>query len=545
MGAFDDLIPQKGGAFSDLVPAKEPKKEKSIGNWLADTFGPNGNLRGSAIGGAMQGAADLGVGALQLAANAVGMGDGINKKISEKEKEYQDARASAGRDGFDAARMAGNVAMTLPLGGIGAPAQGASMAARIGTGAAQGGAIAALNPVTNGGENFWSDKGQEVMSGAIGGGVMAPVAGALGRIISPNASKNADIKLLQQEGVSLTPGQALGGAWNSAEQKLSSLPVVGSMIEKARSKGVEDFNKAALNRALKHIGEAADETGNAGIAAAKEAFNKAYDDVIPKLKLDVTEPSLFGRLSNLFSKVQSLPAREANEFDAVIAREIDGRIAPNGVLSGQNLKDALAEIRTQGKQFSISTDAFQRKLGDAFKQLHKELLDEMMAKNGALGQQLKKVDTGYANFKRAERAASSVGNAGGDFTPAQLFNATKALDRSKDKGAFARGQALMQDLAGAGKRVMGNTVPDSGTAGRMLLSGGAIGGLAAAMSGDASVSPGAVTAAALPVALYNPAVRNALVKAITKRPDMADDVANALRQYMPIAGGSLALGLNQ
>mgnify|MGYP000849039526 CR=1 FL=1 len=545
MGAFDDLVPQKGGAFSDLVPAKEAKKDKSIGDWIADTFGPNGNLRGSAIGGAMQGAADLGAGGVQLVANALGMGEGVNKKIAEKEKEYQDARASAGREGFDAARMAGNVAMTLPLGGIGAPAQGASMAARIGTGAAQGGAMAALNPVTNGGENFWSDKGQEVMSGAVGGGVMAPVAGALGRIISPNASKNADIKLLQQEGVGLTPGQALGGAWNSAEQKLTSIPVVGSMIEKARSKGVEDFNKAALNRALKPIGEAAEETGNAGIAAAKEAFSKAYDDVIPKLKLDTTDGGLVGKLANLRGMVQSLPEREAQAFDSVIAREIDGRIAPNGVLSGQNLKDALAAIRDQGKKFSISPDAYQSDLGQAFKQLHKELLDEMMAKNGALGQQLKKVDTGYANFKRAERAASSVGNAGGDFTPAQLFNATKALDRSKDKGAFARGQALMQDLAGAGKRVMGNTVPDSGTAGRMLLSGGAIGGLAAAMSGDASVSPGAVTAAALPVALYNPAVRNALVKAITKRPDMADDVANALRQYLPIAGGSLALGLNQ
>lgn len=544
MGAFDDLVPQKGGAFADLVPAKEPKKEKSIGNWLADTFGPNGNLRGSAIGGAMQGAADLGVGALQLAANAVGMGDGINKKIAEKEKEYQDARASAGRDGFDAARMAGNVAMTLPLGGIGAPAQGASMAARIGTGALQGGAMAALNPVTSG-DSYWTDKGKDVAAGAAGGAVLAPVAGALGRIISPNASKNADIKLLQQEGVSLTPGQALGGAWNSAEQKLSSLPVVGSMIEKARSKGVEDFNKAALNRALKPIGEAADETGNAGIAAAKEAFSKAYDDVIPKLKLDATEPSLVGRLANLRSMVQSLPEREAKAFDAVIAREIDGRIAPNGVLSGQNLKDALAAIRDQGKKFSISPDAYQSDLGQAFKQLHKELLDEMMAKNGALGQQLKKVDTGYANFKRAERAASSVGNAGGDFTPAQLFNATKALDRSKDKSAFARGQALMQDLAGAGKRVMGNTVPDSGTAGRMLLSGGAIGGLAAMASGDGGVSPGAVTAAAIPLALYNPAVRNALVTAITKRPDMAGDVANALRQYLPIAGGSLALGLNQ
>ena len=223
---------------------------------------------------------------------------------------------------------------------------------------------------------------------------------------------------------------------------------------------------------------------------SKEAFSKAYDDVIPKLKLDAIDPSLVGRLANLRGMVQSLPEREAKAFDAVIAREIDGRIAPNGVLSGQNLKDALAAIRDQGKKFSISPDAYQSDLGQAFKQLHKELLDEMMAKNGALGQQLKKVDTGYANFKRAERAASSVGNAGGDFTPAQLFNATKALDRSKDKGAFARGQALMQDLAGAGKRVMGNTVPDSGTAGRMLLSGGAIGGLAAMASGDGGVSLG-------------------------------------------------------
>ena len=76
------------------------------------------------------------------------------------------------------------------------------------------------------------------------------------------------------------------------------------MIEKARSKGVEDFNKAALNRALKPIGETADETGNAGIAAAKEAFSKAYDDVIPKLKLD-RPTGLVGRLANLRSMVQS------------------------------------------------------------------------------------------------------------------------------------------------------------------------------------------------------------------------------------------------
>ena len=44
-----------------------------------------------------------------------------------------------------------------------------------------------------------------------------------------------------------------------------------------------------------------------------------------------------------------------------------------------------AAIRDQGKKFSISPDAYQSDLGQAFKQLHKELLDEMMAKERRFG----------------------------------------------------------------------------------------------------------------------------------------------------------------
>ena len=44
-------------------------------------------------------------------------------------------------------------------------------------------------------------------------------------------------------------------------------------------------------------------------------------------------------------------------------------------------------------------------------------------------------------------------------------------DKSAGKGAFARGDALMQDFAEVGQRVLPSTVPDSGTTGRVLMAG--------------------------------------------------------------------------
>lgn len=529
----------------EQAPAPKKEKEASIGDWIANTFGPNGNLRGSSIGGMMQGMADPVVGGVQLLANAVndftkttnlsslitgeknGLGDKVNSRIAEKEKEYQAARAAAGRDGFDAARLAGNVAITAPMAGVGGVP--ASMAGRVGMGAAQGGAYAALAPVTDGGENFWTDKGKSVATGAAMGGVMAPVAGAIARVISPKAN-SADINLLQQEGVRLTPGQAVGGGIAKAEEKLQSVPILGDAIAAARARGIKDFNKAALSRA----GSVADDTGEAGIAAAKKHLSAQYDEVIPKLQLNTASPDLVNKIGSLRGMVQSLPEREAKVFDDVITREIDKRLAPNGVLSGQNLKDALAAIRDKGSKFSKSPDAYQSDLGQAFKELHRTLLDDMMASNGANGAALKAIDKSYANFKRIERAQGSVANAGNDFSPAQLYSAVKALDRSKDKGQFAAGNSLMQDLAGAGKRVIGGNVPDSGTAGRVMMGGGVL--------GAGIVNPLIPAATLAGASIYTPAIQNALVKVLTREGGAKSQaVANKLRELMPLMGSQAVL----
>jgi len=188
MGTFDDLTPQQGGSFADLVPAKEPKKAKSrnIGEWIADTFGPNGNLRGSEIGSWMHGMADPVVGAVQLVANASGRGDAVNQAIAAKEKELADAKQAFGREGADISRIAGNV--TAPTNLIAASkiplASGAWRQA--GQGAAIGAASGAMEPVTDA-DNFWGNKAKQTAAGAIGGGIATPVLSKLGGAVTRRA----------------------------------------------------------------------------------------------------------------------------------------------------------------------------------------------------------------------------------------------------------------------------------------------------------------------------------------------------------------------
>jgi len=79
----------------DEAGASGPGVLQRAGNWIADTFGPNGNLRGSSIGGVMQGMANPVVGAVQLGAHALGLGDKIDPAIAAKEQEYQQARKGA------------------------------------------------------------------------------------------------------------------------------------------------------------------------------------------------------------------------------------------------------------------------------------------------------------------------------------------------------------------------------------------------------------------------------------------------------------------
>jgi hypothetical protein len=425
-------------------------------------------------------------------------------------------------------RLAGNVLNPANLAVASKIPAAATLAGRVGLGAVGGGVSALLNPVTSG--DFATEKAKQVATGAVAGGAVPVVTNALSRLVSPRASTNPQVQLLREEGVRPTIGQTLGGRVNAAEEKLMSVPVVGDAIGRARQGAAADLNRAAYNRALAPINEQlpAGVTGREAVQHVEEALGKRYDALLPNLTFKADQ-QLGAELSQLRNSVNTgaLDPNAAKAFNRILQNDVLGKFRGQQALTGQTLKDIESDLGAQARRFAGSQDADQRLVGDALQEVQAALRRTLERSNPSQAAELKAVNTGWANFKRLQRAAAGVGAEDGVFSSAQLQSAVKALDRSKDKASFSRGGALMQDLSESGKTVLGSKVPNSGTADR-IMAGGAL----PAMLLDPS---GATTAAMLsaPV-LYSRPVQNLLTAAIANRPQAAQPIANALQQSSPL-----------
>ena len=97
------------------------------------------------------------------------------------------------------------------------------------------------------------DVGERLKSGAASGAASA-VLGPVSQKLLPTKTKEA--RELMEEGVKLTPGQALGGPMARGlkrfEETATSIPLIGT--SEALKRGKETFNIAVYNRALDKIG---------------------------------------------------------------------------------------------------------------------------------------------------------------------------------------------------------------------------------------------------------------------------------------------------
>lgn len=511
MGLAD---PFQGGAqlLTKMLPESVVKAGDRLNNWLADKTGLVARLPEG----------------------------GVDQQTREREAAYQAQRKAAGEDGVDWWRLGGNVLSPANAAlAYAAPMKIASLTGRIAAGAGTGAAASALAPVSSG--DFSDEKMKQIGVGAaFGGAVPAAVAG-FGRMVSPKASLNADVSLLRKEGVKdMTLGQALGGRWNAAEEKLQSLPIMGDMITSARNKALGQFNKAAVARATSPIGEAADDIGHIGVSKAGDALSNAYDDVLSSLKVVKFDGKFSQDASQLRQMAKDLTPTMRNKFNATYKNILAGRTSPAGGMTAETMKRVDSEVGGLAARYGKSSVASEQELGDALKQL-KALLREQVGRNSPqAAKAIKAADTGWANLVRVEGAAKAAKNHDGIFTPAQLNQAVQTADQSVRKRAVSRGSALMQDLAGAGQNVLGNKVPNSGTAERLAYG---VGGLASGW-----VSPAIPAALIGGAGLYTSPMQRLLTSALLTRPESAQSIAGLLNQSAPMlgpAGGLLALEIGK
>jgi amidophosphoribosyltransferase len=221
-------------------------------------------------------------------------------------------------------------------------------------------------------------------------------------------------------------------------------------------------------------------------------------------------------------------------FDRFLDTNVVNKFQGQQAITGQTLKQIQSDLRERINLLSASTDADQRLMGQALQEVQDQFRQLVIRSNPQNAKELKAIDTGYANFKRVQRASGITGAEEGIFSPAQLQSAVRAMDKSKDKSRFATGEALMQDLSETGKTVLGNKLPDSGTPYRSLAALIASGGAAGA--GYPAIAAGMLAGPAL----YSAPGQRLAAAALTARPAGAAAVANQLRANQGIKTGTLA-----
>lgn len=448
---------------------------------------------------------------------------GVDQQVKERERSLKTS-------GMDWPRLAGNV--LSPMNAIGGIAQAATLPGRIAAGAGTGAVAGSLMPNEGGAD----EKLQQLAFGGIGGAAVPVLFGAASRAVSPRASTNPDLQLLKEVGVKPTVGQSLGGRWNAAEEKLQSLPIMGDMITNARKNALEQFNRAAINRAAGKVGAQVDDVGQSGVKRAGDAISQAYDDALSSLKVVKFDGQFQQDIGQLRGMAQALTPDMSRKFTKAMRDVLGGRTSPANGMTAETMKKVDSELGQMASRYGRSSVASEQELGDALKQLQ-ALLREQVARNSPeASKAVKAADAGWANLVRVEGAAKAAKNADGVFTPAQLNMAIQNADNSVRKRAVARGTSLMQDLGNAGQNVLGNKVPNSGTFDRAALGAGGIASYAIDPLIPASLIGGGL--------MYTNPAQALLRGLVTARPKSAKSVAGLLNDAAPMlspAGGLFLL----
>ena len=479
---------------------------------------------GATIGAGLQAPARLGAGLLQLA--------GINAPAEATEATSQYLKGIAG---FPAS-VAETVGETLPQ--LALPVTRPLMMAAQGAGTAIGQPTTDKASLDNYSDMLLS-KSREGLQGGVLGGVFGKLAQAG---LKPNVSP--ELKMLQDMGMTrFTPGQLLsdvplvGQGLQRAEQAATSLPLTGSMIRKGLQTTNEDFNRAMAQKVLDPIGVQIGKDVPAGrslVDFLEETIGTGYDKVASKIDFkNVIDPktkkSTYDHMMERFTDI----ARDKtigqqriifDEFDKTFLQAFQRKKH----LNGNEFREIEKSLGNKAKAYM--RDPVLQDVGFALRDIQEAMRNELAYQNPSVGKELRSLHDAFKRYLRVERAASYIGAQEGVYSPSQMQSAVKAVGGQRP---FATGRAMFQPETQAALKVMGPTMPDSGTAGRqqvgdIVRTGLDLGAQVATTGAPLIASAG----------MYNPLAQKLLTNLATKRPQFMGPMQPFVSRGAAALGGT-------
>jgi hypothetical protein len=208
------------------------------------------------------------------------------------------------------------------------------------------------------------------------------------------------------------------------------------------------MNVAAYRRALRSAGLHTPKSlkaGHEGVAHVENALRAGYQEVLPRIQGHLDQA--FARSTKAMLERAKLPQAQRNHYEDILDREIAAMFDPvTGKVSGQEYKLIDEKLGELARGYRASDDPYVRRLGGAVAVTRTQLAAMIYRQNPREAARLRRLNLGWAEFARIRDAASRK-VADGIFDPDDLSRAVRAGDRLRGKGATARGDALMQDLA--------------------------------------------------------------------------------------------------
>ena len=373
-----------------------------------------------------------------------------------------------------------------------------------------------------------ADEMEDVAEGVFKQGALGVATGGvinrLGSVVAPKLAPGA--KKLMNEGVELSPGQAMGGFANGLEESLTStLPGIAG----ARSGATKTWNKVIANKVVAPLGKQIPKNIddiNDMASFVRKTVDKSYDEALLGSKIVVDSNSKL-KLKNLIDEAE-LDGISKRGL-AVLKKEISlyKRLIGKGV-SDKTVKKVDQNLRKRADIFHKSTNIADSEAAEYIPKIRKIFKEELVSQNPSQGAKLLNVDKAYGDIVALETAIGQ-GTTKGTFTPGQLQRAssksnTTAGTRIQKAGA----QTPLQQSAKEAQAIIGDTLPQSGTAPRWfagIATGGLLSGYASSYLAPLLAIPGA--SAIIYSKPMQSMIRNWLNSGKTQQ-----EVANLVKQYV-------------